>query len=184
MPWGYVPPFGTTSCLYEGPWHVHVPLGTYPQGTASFANVKVVASIAKTPQARRVAITVEPSSYPRSSVFRESSIRPESRVPRRAGARSKHCPQRAEGRRSAALGVERHMEVPRSRTEAGRRRERRPPVRQNGGPLRSRRNRTLLKKTTAPSGADGARERSWNRRQRAPRRPAELSPGGPPGSLP
>ena len=36
VPWGYAPPLGTTSCLYSGPWHIHVPLGTYPQGTASF----------------------------------------------------------------------------------------------------------------------------------------------------
>ena len=40
VPWGYVPPFGTTSCPYSGPWHIHVPLGTYPQGTASFRELE------------------------------------------------------------------------------------------------------------------------------------------------
>ena len=47
VPWGYVPPFGTTSCLYEGPWHIHVPLGPYHQGTASFVGLEVAASFGK-----------------------------------------------------------------------------------------------------------------------------------------
>ena len=148
VPWGYVPPFGTTSCLYEGPWHIHVPLGTYPHGTASFVNVQVMAPIV---EADTYDAAPPPSSLWRSSLFRESKIEPDSRVPRRAAGESKRCPERAEGRCSAALGVERHMDVPRSRTEAGRRRERRPPVRQNGGPLRSRRTITLLEQTPAPS---------------------------------
>ena len=38
-PWAYVPPFGTTSCLYEGPWHIHVPLGPFPQATTDFRGV-------------------------------------------------------------------------------------------------------------------------------------------------
>ena len=40
---GYGPPFGTTSCLYEGPWHIHVPLGPYPAATTAFGHVGVCA---------------------------------------------------------------------------------------------------------------------------------------------
>ena len=31
------PPFGTTSCLYSGPWHIPVPLGPSPCATTAFA---------------------------------------------------------------------------------------------------------------------------------------------------
>src|SRR5690606_36024493 len=31
VPRGHGPPLGTTSCLYSGPWHVHVPLGPCPR---------------------------------------------------------------------------------------------------------------------------------------------------------
>ena len=138
IPWGYVPPFGTTSCLYEGPWHIHVPLGTYPQGTASFREPEGRGFDRKSRLARRRTTAVERSSHSRSSVFRASRGATAGWLPRQTAGRSKRCPARAGGRCSAARGVERHMDVPRSRTEAGRRRERRPPVRQNGGPFRSR----------------------------------------------
>src|SRR5690606_21653701 len=36
VPRGHGPPLGTTSCLYSGPWHNHVPLGPCPRGTTSF----------------------------------------------------------------------------------------------------------------------------------------------------
>ena len=138
------------------------------QGTASFANVQVVASIRKAdareavlpPPNRRAACGLP------SSVFRESSIRPDSCVPGRAAARSKRCPERAEGRCSAALGVERHMDVPRSRTEAGRRRERRPPVRHNSGPFRSRRKTTLtISIQLRPVPLSGEKPRKKGRRE-------------------
>ena len=35
VPRGYGLPLGTASCLYEGPWHIPVPLAPYPRGTAA-----------------------------------------------------------------------------------------------------------------------------------------------------
>ena len=95
-PWGQGPPFGTTSCLYSGPWHVPVPLGPCPPGTTAPANVQTMASITKwTP------------------TFAEDAVL---------------SPWGSSGTWRCRAREMRH----------GRRSERRPPWRQNGGPHRSR----------------------------------------------
>ena len=140
-----VPPFGTTSCLYEGPWHIHVPLGTYPQGTASFANMQVVASLVKAGLARRRAATVEPSSHPRPSVFRlPSSVK--AGAPRSFG---RHARQPRD--RSAAPNVPKDAVLPHwgaSGTWMCRARELRQDAYVSDDPQCGR--------TAAPSGADAS----------------------------
>ena len=121
-PRGHGPPFGTTSCLYEGPWHIHVPLGPWPRGTASSACLKVAASVADS--GRRRASGAGPQSV--TSVHMATEKRGVMRATppvalrvRAVQGRAKPCARRAEGGRPVAMGVERHRDVPRSRAEAG-----------------------------------------------------------------
>ena len=122
VPRGHGPPFGTTSCLYEGPWHIHVPLGPWPRGTASSACLKVAASVADS--GRRRASGAGPQSV--TSVHMATEKRGVMRATppvalrvRAVQGRAKPCARRAEGGRPVAMGVERHRDVPRSRAEAG-----------------------------------------------------------------
>ena len=41
MPCGYGLPLGTASCLYEGPWHIHVPLAPYPGTRKSYRRLVI-----------------------------------------------------------------------------------------------------------------------------------------------